>query len=124
MLSKRIYKIARNKSRDLRIWVKDNLLGLFVFNIVLSILVLLNAAQYFKPYFYLGINAIYFIALLISIPLLGVRSKAMFLFSILFLIFASFLKIVKIDVWADRVSIYFFQSFFIGLVLLLISKNK
>lgn len=107
----------------LNIWVKKHLLGLFVFNTILIILVLLNTAQYFKPFFYLGINAIFFISLLISIFLLGVKAKAMFLISLMFLLFGIFLKVVKIDIWADRASIYFYQSFMLGLMLLLSSKN-
>lgn len=104
-------------------WVKNHLLGLFVFNTILIILVLLNTAQYFKPFFYLGINSIFFISLLLAIFLLGVKSKAMFLITLLFLLFGVFLKIVKIDIWADRASIYFYQSFMLGVVLLLSDKN-
>lgn len=104
-------------------WVKNHLLGLFVFNTILIILVLLNTAQYFKPFFYLGINSIFFISLLLAIFLLGVKSKAMFLITLLFLLFGVFLKIVKIDIWADRASIYFYQSFMLGVILLLSDKN-
>lgn len=104
-------------------WVKKHLLGLFIFNAILIILVLLNTAQYFKPFFYLGINAIFFISLLLSIFLLGVKSRSMFLISLIFLMFGIFLKVVKIDIWADRASIYFYQSFAMGLMLLLSKKN-
>jgi len=110
--------------KSVRVWVEKNLVGIFVFNLTVVVMVLLNTAQYFKPFFYLGINSIFFLSLILAIALLGARTKAMFVISIIFLLFAAFLKVVKIDVWADRASIYFYQSFFVGLVLLLISKKK
>ncbi len=119
-----VVKLTKHYSSDLNIWAKSNILGLFVFNIVLIVLVLLNTAQYFKPFFYLGINSIFFISLLLSIVLLKVRSKGMFLISIIFFIFGLFLKVSRVDIWADRASIYFYQSFFIGLMLLLAGQDK
>jgi len=109
--------------KSVRVWVEKNLVGIFVFNLTVVVMVLLNTAQYFKPFFYLGINSIFFLSLILAIALLGARTKAMFVISIIFLLFAAFLKVVKIDVWADRASIYFYQSFLIGLVLLLIPKR-
>jgi len=110
--------------RSAKVWVEKNLVGIFIFNLAVVIMVLLNTAQYFKPFFYLGINSIFFLSLILAVMLLGARARAMFIISIIFLLFAAFLKVVKIDVWADRASIYFYQSFFVGLALLLISKRK
>lgn len=104
-------------------WANAHILGLFIFNTIAILLTLLNTAQYFKPYYYLGVNEIFFICMVMSIFLLGVRSRIMFLISILFLTFSMALKIVKVDVWSDRASIYFYQSFALGLVLLLSNKN-
>jgi len=84
----------------------------------MSLLVLLNTAEYFKPFFFLGINVIFFIGLILSIPLLGARSKSMFFISIIFLVFAIFLKILKIEIWAERTAVYTFQSLLIGVILL------
>lgn len=109
--------------RSIRVWVGKNLVGIFIFNLTVVVMVLLNTAQYFKPFFYLGINSIFFLSLILAVALLRARTKAMFIISIIFLLFAAFLKVVKIDVWADRASIYFYQAFLIGLVLLLISKK-
>lgn len=110
--------------RSAKSWAEKHLVGLFIFNIAIIIMVLLNTAQYFKPFFYLGINAIFFISLILSVALLGARIKALFLIAVLFLFFTGFLKLVRIDIWADRASIYFYQSFFIGLVILLISNDR
>lgn len=110
--------------KPLNIWSQSHLLGLFVFNTILVILVLLNVAGYFKPFFYIGINFIFFVSLILSIFLLGFRYKMMLLISITFFVLAMFLKVVKIDIWADRASIYFYQSFTLSVLLLLIDKAE
>ena len=115
-----MYELYINK---LNIWAKHYLSGLFIFNTILIILVLLNTAEYFKPFFFLGINVIFLISLILSVILLGAKSKTMFLISILFFVFSMVLKIFKIDVWADRASIYFFQAYFLGILLLLVSHG-
>lgn len=114
-----MYEVYLNK---LNLWAKNHLAGLFIFNTVIVILVLLNTAQYFKPFFFLGINVIFFISIILSIILLGARSKTMFFISALFFVFGVLLKVLNIDIWADRASIYFYQAFFVGILLLLINK--
>lgn len=114
-----MFKKNKQFSKDISNWATGHLFGLFLFNTILVILVLLNTAQYFKPFFYLGINSIFFISLLLSIVLLGAHSRTMFLISIIFFVFGLVLKLVKIDIWADRASIYFYQSTVIGVILLL-----
>ena len=108
--------------KSVKVWVEKKLVGIFIFNLIVVVMVLLNTAQYFKPFFYLGINSIFFLSLILAVALLGSRTKEMFLISIIFLLFAAFLKVVKIDIWADRASIYFYQAFLIGLVLLISKK--
>ena len=95
-----------------------------MFNIILVILVLLNVAGYFNPFFFIGINVIFFVSLVLSIFLLGFRFRAIFLISITFFVFAMFLKIAKIDIWADRASIYFYQAYLLGVLLLAIDSRK
>lgn len=106
----------------LNLWAQEHFLGLFIFNTILIVLVLLNTAEYFKPFFFLGINVIFFISIILSIILLGARSKTMFLISAVFFVFGIFLKVANINIWADRASIYFYQAFFVGILLLLIKK--
>lgn len=119
------YLLSRIKKEKaiLNDWTKNHITGLFVFNLFILLMVLLSSAQYFKPFFYLGINSIFFLSLIFAVVLLGARVKTMFIISIVFLLFSAFLKVVKIDIWADRASIYYYQSLLIGLVLLLISKK-
>lgn len=109
--------------KPLNQWAQSHLFGLFMFNIILVMLVLLNVAEYFKPFFFIGINVIFFTSLVLTIFLLGFRSKAMFLISMFFFLFAMFLKIVKIDIWADRASIYFYQAYLLGILLLVIDHK-
>lgn len=123
MLYKNLIVNYKTNLEDITRWAKTHTLGLFIFNTTAILLTLLNTAQYFKPYYYLGVNEIFFICMIMSIFLLGVRSRAMFLISMLFLTFSMALKIVKVEVWSDRASIYFYQSFVLGLVLLLSNKN-
>ena len=112
-------KLIINKYNVLDKWAKSHLVGLFIFSISISLLVLLNTAEYFKPFFFLGINVIFLIGLLLSTFLLGARSKSMFLISMIFLFFASFLKVVNIDIWAERTAVYTFQSLLLGTILLI-----
>jgi hypothetical protein len=119
MIRSYLLKLFNKKYINLNKWAMDHLVGLFIFNITMSLLVLLNTAEYFKPFFFLGINVIFFIGLILSIPLLGARSKSMFFISITFLVFATFLKILKIEIWAERTAVYTFQSLLIGVILLI-----
>lgn len=118
MIRSYLLRLFNKKYDNLNQWAKNHLVGLFIFNITMSLLVLLNTAEYFKPFFFLGINVIFFIGLILSIPLLGAKSKSMFFISITFLVFASFLKILKIEIWAERTAVYTFQSLLIGVILL------
>lgn len=105
-------------------WAKSHVLGIFLFNLTLLLMVLLNTAQYFKPFFYLSINVIFFLALIFSVLVLRAGFNVMFYISAVFLVFAAFLKTVNVEVWADRAIIYFFQAFLVGFFLLLISRKE
>lgn len=110
--------------KSVKTWVNDHLAGLFVFNLIVLILVLLNTADYFKPFFFLGINFIFFFALILAAILLGAREKVMFSLALIFLVLTAFFKLLKVNIWADRASIYFFQSFIIGLVIFIWKNEK
>jgi len=68
------------------------------------------------------VNVVVFISLIASILLLGANSKAMFLISLLFLLFAGFMKAVGVSVWAERTTVYVFESFLLGFLLLFIES--
>ena len=117
-------KILVNAQKKLATWASSRFVNLAIFNTLLVILVLLHSAKYFDPFWIISINVIVFISLVASVFLLGARSRSLFFVSLLFWIFAGGMRILGINVWAERISIYTFQSFFIGVLLLFVEKFK
>lgn len=109
-------RIWREKLQN---WVELHYFQLAIFNVVLVILLLLRSAGYFEPFFGITINSIFFMALVLSIFLLGTRSRGAFTVALIFWLFAAILKLAKIDVWAERTAIYSFQALVVGVVLLI-----
>lgn len=95
-------------------WFEARKLKIFVFNIVIMILVVLHSAGYFQPYFLISINLIVIVGLLLAIFLLEAGSNVMYAGSLILLIVCLLFKIFRIDVWSERISIYFFESLSIG----------
>lgn len=117
------YRNFLNQNSDqFQNWVNTRYFQLSIFNIFVLILVLLRSAGYFEPFFLITINTIVLLGLVMAVFLLGVRSKLMFSVALVFWIFASLMKTLKIDVWAERTSIYFFQALIIGVALLVIES--
>lgn len=119
-MGKKVYKLYLNQLKKLRIWSGKHLFGLLILNLILMGQILLSSAGYFRPFFALTINSIVVMALISSIFLLDLRSKGAFFITLLFWLFAALLKIVHIDVWAERTVIYVFESLVIGMTLLLL----
>lgn len=120
---KKIFEKPLNKEiKMIRFWAQERIIGLFIFNAILMMLILLHSAGYFSPFFPLSINIIVMISLISSIFLLGTNNKAAFTIALLFWLFAAFLKIVKIDVWAERTVIYSYEALIVG-ILLFIMEN-
>ena len=109
-----------NLRKKVAVWVSSHYINLAIFNTLLVILVLLHSAKYFEPFWAISINIIVFISLITSVILLGAGSRSLFVVSLLFWIFAGGMRILGINVWAERISIYTFQSFLIGVLLLFI----
>jgi len=105
-------------------WVRSHQIQLAVFNVLMVLLVLVRSAGYFHPFFVVSVNLIVLIGLIAAIFLLGARSRVLFLVTLVFWIFVSFLKIVKIDVWAERTSVYAFQALVLGAILLLVENLR
>ncbi len=111
-------KILVNLQKKAAVWVSSHYINLAIFNTLLIILVLLHSAKYFDPFWIISINVIVFISLIASVILLGAGSRSLFVVSLLLWIFAGGMRILGINVWAERISIYTFQSFLIGVTLL------
>lgn len=103
-----------------RNWVKEHYFQLSIFNMILVMLLLLRSAGYFEPYLALSVNLIVFIALIGMVTLLKARVKTLIIVTIFFWIFAGALKILGVDIWAERTAIYAFEALLIAIVLLII----
>ncbi len=114
----KLKKIVNKYLESLSSWSNERIFNLFLFNIFIMLMIVLRSAGYFDPFFLITINTIVLLGLIIAVFLLGVGSKLMFSVALVFWIFAALLKMVKIDVWAERTSVYFFQAFIIGVFLL------
>lgn len=101
-------------------WVNSYLPGLFIFNLTVIILVLLHGAGYFHPFFIITINFIVVSSLISSIFLLGARSRTMFVITFVFWLLSAFFRLGSIEIWAERASIYAFESFIVGVILLIL----
>lgn len=111
-------KINSRLFQDLNSWAQKRIVGLFAFNILVMLMIVLRSAGYFDPFFPITINFIVLLALVLSIVLLGVGNRIMFLTAFVFWILAAALKILNVDVWAERTAVYTFQALVIGVLLL------
>lgn len=118
---KKYYGIMLNFLQE---WSQQKILNLFIFNAVLTMLLLLRSAGYFAPYLPLTINLITLLCFIMAVFLLGFRFRALFVITLLFWLFAAFLKIIGINIWAERAAIYSFEAFAIGFILFVAAKNN
>lgn len=117
-------KYYLQKLQQIKVWAETNIFGLFVLNISIMLLILLRSAGYFAPFFLITINTIVFIALILSVFLLGLRSKGVFLVALILWVFSGLLRALNIDVWAERSAIYMYQSLIVGVALIIIENIK
>lgn len=120
----KIIEDYKKKVENLESIIGKRLLGLFIFNIVLMTLILMRSAEYFAPFFLISINFIVLVCIILSIPLLGIRSKGIFLVALLFWLFAAFLRILNVEVWAERTAIYAYEAIIVGLILFILENSK
>lgn len=105
-------------------WFLEHNFKLIIFNIILVFLFLLRSAGYFQPYFVISVNFIVIVALILSVFLLGAKSKAIFLVTLFFWIFAGFLRLVRIDVWAERTGVYAYECLTFAVLLFIFELIK
>lgn len=110
--------------RDINRWAVTHPFGIFLFGVISSLLVLLKSTGYFYPFYQLTVNSIVLISIIISVPLLGIKSRTVFITGILFLIIACIFKIYGVDIWAERTSFYVFELLLIGTILLVFEDVK
>lgn len=105
-------------------WGQVHVFRLLFFNTVLVLLVLLRSAGYFYPFFGISVNFIVFALIVMSIFLLHADSKAIFIMSFVFWMFAFALKILGLDGWAERTAIYTYEALVVGAILLMFEMTK
>lgn len=91
--------------------------SLTIFTLFIVFLFLLRSAGYFQPYFAISVNFIVMVSIILTYFILKLTSKAIFVITLIFWLFAGFLKIIHIDIWSERTGIYVFESLFIGIVI-------
>lgn len=101
-------------------WVTGHYFQIALFNMITIVLFLLYSAGYFRPYFAITINFIVLIMLILSVVLLQAKSLFLFIVSLSFWIFAAFLRMVGIEVWAERTSIYVYESLVIAGIVMIV----
>lgn len=111
------FKTITSFRKKMDAWGSSHYLNLAIFNTLAVILVLLHSAKYFDPFWVITINVLVFILLIASVLLLGAGSRILFLASLFFLLVSSFMKILGVGVWAERIATYMYQAFFLGILL-------
>lgn len=111
--------MIKDLTNNIQRWSKENLTGLFFFNLLIFILLLLRSAGYFDPFLPLSINLIFLLTIIASVPLLKSNSRTLFLLSISFLSFGAMFKLLHVDIWAERMGIYTYEAFVLGLILVI-----
>lgn len=117
---KKLRNYYRQRFSRVQFWTQKKIFGLFVFNLLVMLLIVLRSAGYFSLYFPITINFIVFSSLILAIILLEMKSRSLFVIALIFWVLTAFLRIVNIDVWAQRAAIYTFQALLVGLVLFMI----
>lgn len=108
-----------------REWADKHLAGLFVFNLLVLLLIMLQSIGYFDPFLKITATLVIVIAMILSIFLLGVRTNGIVILTLIFWFIGFVFKIFKIDIWAERLGIYTFYSLLLLLPMFIIeSTNK
>lgn len=113
---------SQNK-KNITLWTQDHIVGLFIFNVLVVLLLLLKSGGYFSPYYSITINVVVFVSLVAAAFLIGAKSRTFFIVGLFFWIFAGFLRVLGIEVWAERTTVYVFQSLILGMILFILSKK-
>lgn len=116
--------ILKKIQLDLQRWSNSHIFKMLIFNTILVFLVLIRSAGYFLPFFEISVNFIVMSMLILSIFLLGSNSRSMFVIAFLFWLFAALMKVLKIDIWAERTAIYTYEALLVGLVLLIFEISR
>lgn len=96
--------------RKLINWFREKQPEVALFNFCILVLVLLHSAGYFHPYFTITINVVVIVSIVLAIVILRAKNIAILMFTLVMLLTTAFFKLTHIDVWSERVAIYFFEG--------------
>lgn len=99
-------------------WASNNYLQIGIFNMAIVFALLLRSAGYFHPYITISVNLVVLFALILSIILFRANSSVIFFICLCFWAFSGLLLLLGVGIWAERASIYAFESVSIGVILL------
>lgn len=124
MLEKKTVKKTYRFFKSLKSEVNNKNSEISIFNLFLLILLFLRSAGYFEPYFPISINFVVLVSAILAILIFNLNSRIIFILLIISLIFAVFLKLVRVDIWAERTMVYSFQFFILGTILFMWENRK
>lgn len=120
----KISKLYILKNNSIKEWAEKKIVGLFIFNLIIMMLVLLRSAGYFYPFFPITVNFIVFVALILTFILLGFKSREIFVIALFLWLFSGLLRLINIHVWAERSAVYVFEALIVGLSILIIERKE
>lgn len=118
IISGNLYK----KTRVVRKWIVTHQFQLALFNGFLMLMILLRSAGYFAPFVPITINLIFASALILSVFLLGTNSRGAVSVALIFWVFAFLLRILNIEVWAERAAVYSFEALSLSILLFIVEE--
>lgn len=107
-------------NKEISNWFIGKQKEVMIFNLCVLALSVLHTAGYFHPYFVISINIVVLASFVLAILVLGVGSRTMFVISLAFLFITLFFKLVQVHVWAERMSIYVFESLTLATIVLFV----
>lgn len=106
----------------LRKWIATHQFQLALFNGFLMLMILLRSAGYFEPFIPLTINLIFASALVLSVFLLDTTSRGAVSIALIFWVIAGLLRVLSIEVWAERAAVYSFEALLLSIFLFIIEE--
>lgn len=116
--------MSKSKNNSLQFWAQNKVFGLFVFNLIVMLLIVLRSAGYFTPFFPITINFIVITSLILAIFLLNIKSSTLFIIALIFWILAGVLRVMSIEVWAIRAAIYTYEALTLGIFLMFFERIR
>ncbi len=120
----RFKELLEGKSRQINEWAASHVFSLVIFNVILIFMLLLRSVGYFSPFLPLTTNIIVMTSFILAVLLFNINSTFIFIAALIFWLFAAFLKIIGVDIWAERTSLYVFELLVIGMVLLVVESIR